>query len=853
MHSLLLDIRHSDGSANRSVIILLACLCLLPLSGMGQLETGQSSISYPSEEIRQLLQTASLQAKTENWRQAVSSLDSLLSTPSVRVDTPFQLLLMDSLIRFCQQQNLRKPIISIKSDIDSLAKNLEINDSFKFGFWIIRSQQLKAKNGFDLGSAYEDTTAFLEMAYSIVPHYFYLPPEGLLIPDIDSAIATLTSWQMEEAPSIDSLSQWLAIRVKNSRPTAELFYLLVGSDDEMRGDWERVDLYYTQPDGKLHHEVSGWDKNLIGKHLKTLGCYIPLYLAANYDGWIFLRIHPSIQGKSRTPEIRQIAYHQLQASQQTMNRNSGIFLGVLIIQGVYFLLFFISTREKAYLAYVLFLLGLIGFTLAFSLIAEYQPDSSGIRLGLSFFSLLSCYAGHLLFSYYFLRTAEQQPLSRKWLRRMLWAMPIAVAIPILLLVFIGVFGTRANPILLAMGIAVAVCMLIIGLLFIWGLCLSVIMSWRSWRKGYAPAKYFIFSQACLLLGVLAPLGLAFMSNALDFFGDLPNTIIVYGLQIGVVLQLSLVALSIGEKRRLLQKDKLASEQALNQELSSLNQAFSRFVPMEFLSAIGRNSVLEVGLGDSVEKEVTVLFSDIREYTSLSEQMSPNETFEFINQYLGQVAPVIRKHNGFVNQFLGDGIMALFIEAPHASLEAAIDMQVALEQFNQSREMPIRMGIGLHSGPLMMGVIGDSDRLDAGVVADAVNTAARVEGLTKHFGASLLVSETIYQVLPVPANWPHRFVGIVQVKGKSTTLKVYDFFIADPPSVRELKAQSLEDFQSGLSHYLSRDFAQAEAIFQRVLEVYPQDRAALRYYQQSSHFKRAGVPADWKGIETMLEK
>ncbi|MEM9984731.1 MAG: adenylate/guanylate cyclase domain-containing protein, partial [Bacteroidota bacterium] len=828
MRCIFTDKNWSGNLANSWIIILLIGLLGLHPSAMAQ--QTDATQDYPSmEEVHAILQAASAQSRTEDWRQAVRSLDTLLATPGLRLDTPTQLIILDSLVDFCRRQNLNQSIITVRSDVDSIVQSIESSDDpYKFGYWNQRRNRLRAQHGFDLGAAYQDTSAFLEIPYSVLPEYFLVPADDLLVPNADSAFSTRPQWNISRAPKIDSLPRWIAIRLKNSRSASQQFYLQVGSRHEQRGDWERVDLYYRQANGELDHEVSGWSNEVPDKHLKTYGSILPLHLPAGYDDWAFLLIYPSVKGKSGRPALRQIDYPQLQATRQLMNRNGGIFLGILVIQGVYFLLFFISTREKAYLAYVLFLLGLIGFTLAFTLLPDLRPDTSLLQLIISFLSLLSCYAGQLLFSYYFLRTPDQQPLSRKWLRRMLWAMPIAVAIPVLLLAGIGIFAKEQSPLLIVVGITAVVAMLVICLLFIWGLVLSVIMSWRSWRRGYAPARYFIFAQASLLLGVVAPLGLALLSEAFDIFTYLPGTIIVYGLQIGVVFQLSLMALAIGEKRRLLQKDKLASEQALNQELSSLNQAFSRFVPMEFLSAIGRTSVLEVGLGDSVEKEVTVLFSDIRGYTSLSEQMSPNETFEFINQYLGQVAPVVRKHNGFVNQFLGDGIMALFIEAPREALEAGINMQLALAQFNRSRKEPIRMGIGLHSGPLMMGVIGDLDRLDAGVVADAVNTAARVEGLTKHFGASLLVSETIYQTLPESSVWPHRFVGIVQVKGRKAPLRVYDFFIADPPAIRELKDQSLEDFQLGLSLYLNREFERATEAFQRVLEVYPQDRAALRY-------------------------
>ena len=171
--------------------------------------------------------------------------------------------------------------------------------------------------------------------------------------------------------------------------------------------------------------------------------------------------------------------------------------------------------------------------------------------------------------------------------------------------------------------------------------------------------------------------------------------------------------------------------------------------MRFLKTLGRESILDVSLGDQVEKNVTVFFSDIRDYTSLSEQLTPQQNFLFLNNYLGRVGPIIKTNRGFVNQYYGDGIMALFMDAnsginsPKDSVLAALEMHRELYQYNQERieknRIPINIGIGIHTGPLMLGVIGDEKRMDVGVVSDAVNTAARMEGLTKHYGSTTIVS------------------------------------------------------------------------------------------------------------------
>ena len=124
-------------------------------------------------------------------------------------------------------------------------------------------------------------------------------------------------------------------------------------------------------------------------------------------------------------------------------------------------------------------------------------------------------------------------------------------------------------------------------------------------------------------------------------------------------------------------------------------------------------------------------------------MTPHENFKFVNAFNGRMGPIIQKNSGFVNQYLGDAIMAIFPKSPQDALNAAIGMQQAVITYNQERQIkgraPMKIGIGLHTGPLIMGIIGDKNRMDAATIADTVNMASRVESLTKHYGTSILVS------------------------------------------------------------------------------------------------------------------
>ena len=300
-------------------------------------------------------------------------------------------------------------------------------------------------------------------------------------------------------------------------------------------------------------------------------------------------------------------------------------------------------------------------------------------------------------------------------------------------------------------------------------------------------------------------------------------------------------------------EKLKSQGALHDKLACIHSAIGRFVPTEFIQLLGGKSLDDIGLGDCVEKEnATVLFCDIRDYTSLAENMSLKENFEFLNTYLGRIGPLVKQNGGFVNQYFGDGVMAIFLDSADAAVDAAMDIQASIQEFNHSRfsqELPpIRVGVGLHSGPLMMGIIGDQERIEAGVVSDVVNTCSRMEGLTKHYGIYSLVSECTLLSMERALEHRYRFLGRVLVKGRKEPIGVYDFFDGDPQEVVEQKLQSLPYFESGLKNYYYRNFSMAAHDFHEVLKIFPTDLAANRYLHFCEEFILEGISDDWCGVE-----
>lgn len=222
------------------------------------------------------------------------------------------------------------------------------------------------------------------------------------------------------------------------------------------------------------------------------------------------------------------------------------------------------------------------------------------------------------------------------------------------------------------------------------------------------------------------------------------------------------------------------------DLKETNLSIERFVPRAFLAKIGRPNIRSVALGDNKRQDMTILFADIRNFTALSERMSPDENFAFINAYLAEMGPVIAQHGGFIDKYIGDAIMALFEKADDG-VRAGLAMLAILERFNATRlaagAEPIVIGVGLNTGSLMMGTIGEQHRMDGTVISDAVNLAARLESLTKDYRVALLVSQFTVDRLDDPEAYALRPVDTVVVRGRTQPVAIFEVQ-ARPSSVRQ---------------------------------------------------------------------
>ena len=311
-----------------------------------------------------------------------------------------------------------------------------------------------------------------------------------------------------------------------------------------------------------------------------------------------------------------------------------------------------------------------------------------------------------------------------------------------------------------------------------------------------------------------------------------------------------------ESAQLYQKGLRAAKER-EEAITAIHKVSQKFVPNEFIKSLGKDRITEVSLGDLVEKEVTVMFVDIRDFTTISENLNPKDNFLFINSFNKRMGPIIRKNDAFIMQYLGDGFMALFPNGAQHALRAAVAMNKELENFNRERRaknrLPIKIGIGMQNGNLIMGITGDIDRLDAAIISDTVNTASRIEGLSKHFGTNILVTQDCIDNLTQAEEFNFRFLGPVRVKGKQKPIELYECINGDEQILQRHKLDTLGTFNEGMRLYFNKEFAMAAVTFQQIVKQNPEDHTARLLLNRSAHLITKEIGDDWKGVESMTSK
>ncbi|MSP42994.1 MAG: GAF domain-containing protein [Alphaproteobacteria bacterium] len=261
------------------------------------------------------------------------------------------------------------------------------------------------------------------------------------------------------------------------------------------------------------------------------------------------------------------------------------------------------------------------------------------------------------------------------------------------------------------------------------------------------------------------------------------------------------------------------------------------------------------------QRISILFSDIRGFTGISESLGATGTVSLLNEYFEEMVEVVFRHGGILDKYIGDAIMALF-GAPFRSendadkaVAVANEMMAALRLLNQRRisigSPALDIGIGIGTGEAVIGNIGSTKRLEYTAIGDCVNMSSRLEGATKQYGVPILISQFTVADLRHPVNL--REIDLIRVKGKDNPVAVYEALDHFTPDIFPNLDETVAAFNAGMQHYRARQFSAAQEHFSDALRWHPGDRPSQIFLERCVTFLQAPPPADWDGVWTMTEK
>ncbi|MBF0351916.1 MAG: adenylate/guanylate cyclase domain-containing protein [SAR324 cluster bacterium] len=321
----------------------------------------------------------------------------------------------------------------------------------------------------------------------------------------------------------------------------------------------------------------------------------------------------------------------------------------------------------------------------------------------------------------------------------------------------------------------------------------------------------------------------------------------------------------------LELDNIDLEESAIREIDEMNnalsstaqglQSFAKYVPRALvreLIQLGKEAQLG---GD--QETLTIFFSDIAGFTNISEGMDPQALVFHLSEYLEQLSNIIMEEQGTIDKYIGDAIMAFWgapmkqENAPYLACRAALRCQKRLtelkEKWRKENKPFLETRIGLHTGLAIVGNFGSQDRMNYTIIGDSVNLASRLEGINKHYGTHIVISEDTWR--QVSAQFHCRLLDIVAVKGKTAGVKIYEL-IAEKSS--ELPAQILESnqlFEQALQSYLNKDWDSAINLFTKAQEKNPEDHAVQLFLNRSQDFREhpEKLPENWDGTMIYTQK
>lgn len=269
------------------------------------------------------------------------------------------------------------------------------------------------------------------------------------------------------------------------------------------------------------------------------------------------------------------------------------------------------------------------------------------------------------------------------------------------------------------------------------------------------------------------------------------------------------------------------------KIKQTNLEAQKYIPKQFFKFLGKSNISELELGNQVKKNATTLFCDLKSTSTHSRTLSLEENFNYINSYLKIVAPMIKRFNGFIDKYLGDGVLAVFSKTQDA-IECAHAILRAVDVKNKSqKELPeIDARISIDTGEIIFGIVGDEERKTPTIISDVMGIALKMEEINIYIGSKILISNQTINNLPSNFDFEYRYTGVLSVDEKKQ-ISLFESLNYYPKNKREKLKKLKNKFESGVRAYNEKNYAQAKEIFEYVLHYVPDDKPAFVYFNKAS--------------------
>ena len=578
---------------------------------------------------------------------------------------------------------------------------------------------------------------------------------------------------------------------------------------------DRIDAYLPDANGELQHQVSGDSVPFSQRRLQHHAVLLPFTLPARQPCTLYIRVQTN-----GTLQIPATLWSETRYLEQEHNGIlvEGLFCGVLVIMIFYNGFIYLSTRDESYFIYVCYLVCVLMFAVSLNGIGfEYLwPEETwwNNNSNLIFAELGVLFV--LLFARSFLKT----PQLTQWIN--------------LIIGFLALCSIALFPVVVLASHRIAAS--ILSVQYVLTVVFVVIAASLCLKRGFTAARYYLLAWLGVLVSIL--LWVLNSSNVIH-----SSWVGAYSFEVGTTIQVMLFSFALADRINLLRAEResaLKLQLAHSKRLVSMAQMFEKFVPKQFLSRIAKEGIENIQLGKAEADDISVLFADIRGFTSLSESLTPQELLNFLNACFTRLDRVIHQHEGFIDKFMGDGVMALFEQDHHAlsarnAVVAAIDMHAEVTVYNQHRAnsgyAPIDIGIGINTGSVIIGTVGSSERMDSTVLGDSVNVASRLQELTKQFGVKIVISEHTRHALGDDARFQLRELGEVAVRGRRSRVRVYEVLNADSEEVAAHKLASLPLHNQALGRFRAGEWAAAAQLWRQCLDQFPGDTVSQHFLSE----------------------